>query len=291
MNWEEQYQELLSEIVTAGVERGDRTGTGTRALFGQKISTDLRAGFPLLTLRKLSFNNVEAEALWYLRGEEHLDFLHERGATFWDPWAQQDGRTVGPVYGVQWRRWPIPARAGAVQGARTDLAITDQVAEAVATAKANPESRRMVVSAWNVADLPRMALPPCPFAWQLHGGRGTLSMTVYQRSADMVVGFPHDIAVHALLLTMICEVVGVIPATLTFMLGDAHVYLNHLDAVRVLTSRNHKGAPYLEPYAHLNCECGGCSRADKSDIDEFEPGDFVLHGYDPHPGFKVEVAV
>lgn len=267
MSYERQYCNLLKLALTHGNRSADRTGTGTMSVFAESLKIDVRDGFPMLTLRKLNFRNVIAEALWYLRGEKHIKWLRQQGIKFWDPWAKDEDGNIGPMYGYQWRRF------------NSDSSL-DQIKEAERLLRDQPESRRILVTAWNPAQLNQMALPPCPFAFQLYARNGELSMLVYQRSADLVVGVPHDIAVHALLLHMFAEAAGLEAAELAFSFGDAHIYNNHEDAAREMLVRNPRTLPLL----HI-------VRAGQKSVDDFEMSDFELEGYNPLPLIRVEVAI
>ena len=261
-----QYEDLLRRVLERGTPKSDRTGTGTVSTFGERLRYDLTAGFPLVTTKKVHFRSVAVELLWFLRGEGNVGWLRENGATIWDEWADADG-DLGPVYGVQWRSWPTP-----------DGGSIDQLQGVLDTLRADPDSRRMVVSAWNVAALPDMALAPCHtlFQFAVHGGR--LSCQLYQRSADLFLGVPFNIASYALLTRMVAAQVGLQPGEFIWVGGDCHVYSNHVEQVREQLSREARPFPTLE-----------IAPAPSLFDHRFE--DFVLHGYDPHPAIRAVVAV
>jgi thymidylate synthase len=263
---EMQYLSLLRDIMTTGVQRGDRTGTGTLSVFGRQMRFDLAAGFPLLTTKRVHLRSIILELIWFLRGETNVRWLQERGCTIWDEWAGADGE-LGPVYGRQWRSWAAP-----------DGRVIDQIAAVVASLKTNPESRRHIVSAWNPADVDDMALPPCHCLFQFYVADGKLSCQLYQRSADVFLGVPFNIASYALLTQMIAQVVGLAPGEFVHTLGDAHLYLNHMEqAARQLTRE-----PHPLPTMRL---------AAKTDLLAFEPEDFELIGYKAHGAIKAPIAV
>ena len=263
---ERQYLGLLADIMTTGVQRGDRTGTGTLSVFGRQLRFDLAAGFPLLTTKRVHLRSIILELIWFLRGETNVRWLQERGCTIWDEWAGADGE-LGPVYGRQWRSWAAP-----------DGRVIDQIAAVVASLKTNPESRRHIVSAWNPADVDDMALPPCHCLFQFYVADGKLSCQLYQRSADVFLGVPFNIASYALLTQMIAQVVGLRPGEFVHTLGDAHLYLNHMEqAARQLTRE-----PHPLPTMRL---------AAKTDLLAFEPEDFELIGYKAHGVIKAPIAV
>ena len=263
---ERQYLGLLADIMTTGVQRGDRTGTGTLSVFGRQMRFDLAAGFPLLTTKRVHLRSIILELLWFLRGETNVRWLQERGCTIWDEWADADGE-LGPVYGRQWRSWAAP-----------DGRVVDQIAAVVASLKTNPESRRHIVSAWNPADVDDMALPPCHCLFQFYVADGKLSCQLYQRSADVFLGVPFNIASYALLTQMIAQVVGLELGEFVHTLGDAHLYLNHIDqAARQLTREPH-------PFPTMTL-------APKTDLLAFEPEDFALVGYKSHGVIKAPIAV
>ena len=260
------YEDLLRDVLENGTAKGDRTGTGTRSVFGRQIRYDLSESFPLLTTKKVFFKGVVGELLWFLRGDSNVRWLQDNGIRIWNEWADADGE-LGPVYGVQWRSWPTPA-GGHV----------DQIAEALATLKKNPDSRRNLVSAWNVAELDKMALMPCHLMFQLYVADGRLSMQVYQRSADMFLGVPFNIASYALLTHMFAQQAGLEVGELIWTGGDCHIYNNHIEQVREQLSREAREYPQLK------------LRKAKSLFD-YDFDDIEVVGYDPHPTIKAEVSV
>ncbi|HHN67300.1 MAG TPA: thymidylate synthase [Thermopetrobacter sp.] len=262
-----QYLDLMRRILDEGVRKDDRTGTGTLSVFGHQMRFDLGDGFPLLTTKKLHVRSIFHELLWFLRGDTNIRWLNERKVTIWDEWADENG-DLGPVYGAQWRSWP----AG-------DGSTVDQIARVIEEIRTNPDSRRLIVSAWNVADLPKMALPPCHLLFQFHVADGRLSCQLYQRSADVFLGVPFNIASYALLTHMIAHVTGLKPGEFVHTLGDAHLYLNHLDQAREQLRRDPRPLPRLRLAREV------------TDIDDFVFEDFVITGYDPHPHIRAEVAV
>ncbi len=267
MHPEQQYLDLLSDLLERGVKREDRTGTGTLGLFGRQMRFDLAAGFPALTTKKLHLKSIIVELLWFLRGETNVKWLQERGVSIWDEWADERGE-LGPVYGKQWRSWE--SRDG------TEI---DQIAKVVEAIKANPYSRRHIVSAWNPADVDQMALPPCHCLFQFHVAEGRLSCQLYQRSADVFLGVPFNIASYALLTMMVAQVCDLEPGEFVHTLGDAHLYLNHIEQAKLQLTR----PPLPLPVMKLNPE--------RRDIFAFEFDDFELVGYTPHPGIKAPIAV
>jgi thymidylate synthase len=263
---ERQYLDLLADILENGVQRGDRTGTGTLGVFGRQLRFDLAQGFPLITTKKLHRKSIIVELLWFLRGETNVRWLQERGVSIWDEWADAQGE-LGPVYGKQWRSWAAP-----------DGRVIDQIAAVIEGLKTNPESRRHIVSAWNPADIDDMALPPCHCLFQFFVADGKLSCQLYQRSADAFLGVPFNIASYALLTMMMAQVVGLQPGEFVHTLGDAHLYLNHLDQAREQLAREPLPLPTM-------------TLAPRRDLFAFEPGDFTLTGYQPHPPIAAPIAV
>ena len=262
-----QYLDLLERVLADGVEKHDRTGTGTLSVFGHQMRFDLGAGFPLATTKKLHLKSIIHELLWFLRGETNIRSLQESGVTIWDAWADENG-DLGPVYGRQWRAWPA-----------ADGRTIDQIAEVIATIRRNPDSRRLVVTAWNPAQVDGMALPPCHCLFQFYVARGRLSCQLYQRSADVFLGVPFNIASYALLTMMVAQVTGLAPGEFIHSFGDAHLYVNHIAQARAQLSR----PPRALPRMLLNPAV--------DDIFGFRYEDFVLEGYDPHPHIKAAVAV
>lgn len=262
-----QYLDLLRHILDNGVDKNDRTGTGTRSVFGYQMRFNLADGFPLLTTKKLHLKSIIYELLWFLRGDTNARYLQEHGVRIWNEWADPDGN-LGHIYGYQWRSWP-DYRGGSI----------DQIAEVVKTIKENPDSRRIIVSAWNVADLPNMNLPPCHAFFQFYVADGRLSLQLYQRSADSFLGVPFNIASYALLLMMMAQVTGLEAGDFVHTLGDAHIYHNHLEQVREQLSREPRALPRMT----LN--------KDVKDIFGFDYDDFMLTDYNPHPHIKAQVSV
>jgi len=263
---ERQYLNLLADILENGVQRGDRTGTGTLGVFGRQMRFDLAQGFPLLTTKKLHRKSIILELLWFLRGDTNVRWLQERGVSIWDEWAAEDGE-LGPVYGKQWRSWTAP-----------DGRVIDQIQNLVHGLRTNPESRRHIVSAWNPAEVEDMALPPCHCLFQFFVAEGKLSCQLYQRSADVFLGVPFNIASYALLTLMVAKVVGLQPGEFVHTLGDAHLYLNHLDQAREQLGRE----PYPLPVLEI---------ADRDDLFAFEYEDFKLKGYKAHERIAAPIAV
>lgn len=269
-----QYHDLLQDVLENGALKSDRTGTGTLSVFGRQLRFSLSEGFPLITTKRVFFKGLAVEMLWFIRGGTDTSFLHEHGVKIWDPWADEDG-TLGPIYGKQWREWEA---AG--------IDHIDQLAEVVEGLRSNPHSRRHLVSAWNVADLPRMALPPCHVLYQFYvappaegEARGKLSTHLYIRSNDLFLGAPFNIAQYALLTHLVADQVDLGVGDLVYTIGDAHLYLNHLDQVREQLGREHRPLPCLE------------LKRRPASIDEYVYEDFRLTGYDPHPSIKAPVAV
>jgi thymidylate synthase len=261
-----QYLGLLRDILETGVVRDDRTGTGTRGVFGRQMRFDLQRGFPLLTTKKLHLKSIIYELIWFLRGDTNVRWLQERGVKIWDEWAGADGE-LGPVYGKQWRSWAAP-----------DGSSIDQIEKLIVGLRTNPNSRRHIVSAWNPSDVEDMALPPCHCLFQFFVADGKLSCQLYQRSADVFLGVPFNIASYALLTLMLARVVGLQPGEFIHTLGDAHLYLNHLEQAQEQLARTPRPLPVMR-------------LADRDDLFAFEYEDFVLEGYDPHPHIKAAVAV
>jgi thymidylate synthase len=262
-----QYLDLMDRVLKTGVEKRDRTGTGTLSVFGHQMRFDLAEGFPLVTTKRVFTKAIIYELLWFLRGDTNVRWLQDHGVTIWDEWADADGE-LGPVYGHQWRSWP--ARDGAT---------IDQIAEVVDAIKRNPDSRRLMVTAWNPADVPKMALPPCHCLFQFYVANGRLSCQLYQRSADIFLGVPFNIASYALLTLMVAQVTGLKPGEFVHTFGDAHLYLNHLDQAREQLSRK----PFPLPAMRIDPAV--------MDIFGFRYEDFTLENYHSHPHIKAEVAV
>lgn len=263
---ERQYLDLLADILANGARRGDRTGTGTLGVFGRQMRFDLAKGFPLLTTKKLHRKSIILELLWFLRGDTNVRWLQERGVSIWNEWADADGE-LGPVYGKQWRSWAAP-----------DGRVIDQIGAVVESLKTNPDSRRHIVSAWNPAEVEDMALPPCHCLFQFFVADGKLSCQLYQRSADVFLGAPFNIASYGLLTMMMAKVCGLEPGEFVHTLGDAHLYLNHLEQARLQLSRD----PLPLPVMRI---------ADRTDLFAFEYEDFKLEGYAAHPSIAAPIAV
>jgi thymidylate synthase len=262
-----QYHDLLERILADGAEKHDRTGTGTLSVFGHQMRFDLAHGFPLVTTKKLHIKSIIHELLWFLAGDTNVAYLNDHGVTIWNEWADENGE-LGPVYGRQWRSWPAP-------GGRS----IDQIAEVISAIRRNPDSRRLIVTAWNPAEVDQMALPPCHCLFQFYVAKERLSCQLYQRSADVFLGVPFNIASYALLTLMMAQVTGLKPGEFVHTFGDAHLYLNHLEQARLQLSR----APRSLPRMLLNPAA--------TDLFAFRYEDFALHDYDPHPHIKAQVAV
>ena len=262
-----QYLDLMERILTRGVEKPDRTGTGTLSIFGHQMRFDLNQGFPLVTTKKLHVKSIIHELLWFLRGDTNIKYLNDHGVSIWDEWADERG-DLGPVYGQQWRSWPA-----------SDGETIDQMARVIAEIRRNPDSRRLIVSAWNPAEVDKMALPPCHCLFQFYVVDGRLSCQMYQRSADVFLGVPFNIASYALLTLMVAQVTDLEPGDFVHTFGDAHLYLNHLEQARIQLAR----APRPLPRMHLNSAV--------KDLLGFGYEDFALEGYEAHPHIKAKVAV
>lgn len=261
------YLDLLERVLDEGIERSDRTGTGTRAVFGHQMRFDLAEGFPLLTTKKLHLRSIIYELLWFLRGETNIRYLQENGVKIWDEWADENGE-LGPVYGLQWRSWPAP-----------DGRAIDQISNLIRDLRENPYSRRHIVSAWNVADIDDMALPACHALFQFHVAEGKLSCQLYQRSADVFLGVPFNIASYALLTMMVARTVDLEAGDFVHTLGDAHLYLNHLDQARTQLAREPRQLPQMR------------LRRKVDSVFDFSWEDFELENYGPHPHIKAPIAV
>ena len=261
------YLDLLAEVRHHGTDKDDRTGTGTRSLFGRQLRFDLRDGFPLLTTKRVHLKSIVHELLWFVRGETNVAGLHENGVKIWDEWADENGE-LGPIYGYQWRSWPTP-----------DGGSVDQLADVVERIRTEPHSRRLIVSAWNVADLPRMALPPCHTLFQFHVAGGRLSCQLYQRSADLFLGVPFNIASYALLTLMVAQVTGLDPGDFVHTFGDVHLYKNHVEQADRQLSREPRALPRM----HLDASVGS--------LENFRYEHFSLEGYDPHSRIRAPIAV
>jgi thymidylate synthase len=262
-----QYLDLMQHVLTHGTKKSDRTGTGTVSVFGYQMRFDLTQGFPLVTTKKCHMKSIVHELLWFLQGDTNIKYLKDNGVKIWDEWADENGN-LGPVYGKQWRSW-----------ATADGRAVDQISEVVEQIKKNPDSRRLIVSAWNVGELDKMALAPCHAFFQFYVADGKLSCQLYQRSADIFLGVPFNIASYALLTLMIAQVCGLEPGDFVHTFGDAHLYLNHLEQTNLQLSREPRPLPTM----HINPEV--------KNIFAFKFEDFTLEGYDPHPAIKAPVAV
>jgi thymidylate synthase len=262
-----QYLDLLQRILDEGIEKSDRTGTGTLSIFGHQMRFDLCEGFPLLTTKKLHLKSIIHELLWFLTGDTNIKYLADRGVKIWNEWADDDGN-LGPVYGYQWRSWPTP-----------DGGHIDQISEVVEQIASNPDSRRLIVSAWNVADVPRMKLPPCHLLFQFYVAEGRLSCQLYQRSADVFLGVPFNIASYSLLTLMMAQVCGLAPGEFIHTFGDAHLYVNHLEETRLQLAREPRELPTMRINSTVHS------------IFDFKYEDFELLNYNPHPHIKARVAV
>jgi thymidylate synthase len=262
-----QYLDLLDHVLKNGVEKTDRTGTGTVSVFGYQMRFPLSEGFPLLTTKKLHLKSILYELLWFLKGETNIQYLTEHGVSIWNEWADEKGE-LGHVYGYQWRSWPSYNGEG-----------IDQISQVIESIKKNPDSRRHIVCAWNVADLNNMALPPCHVLFQFYVANGKLSCSMYQRSADIFLGVPFNIASYALLTHMVAQVTGLEPGDFVHTLGDAHIYLNHLEQVKLQVTRE----PYASPKLIMN--------PDVKNIFDFQYADFKLEGYQSHPHIKGDISV
>jgi thymidylate synthase len=262
-----QYLDLMRDVLDHGVRKTDRTGTGTLSVFGRQMRFDLGEGFPLITTKKLHLKSIVHELIWFLSGDTNIGYLKANGVTIWDEWADEKG-DLGPVYGAEWRSWP----AGNGE-------TIDQIKQVVDGIKRNPDSRRLIVTAWNPADVDKQALPPCHCLFQFYVANGKLSCQMYQRSADIFIGVPFNIASYALLTMMMAQVTGLKPGEFVHTLGDAHLYANHLEQARLQLTRSPKALPRMQ----INPEVGS--------IFDFVYEDFVLEGYEPHPHIKAAVAV
>jgi thymidylate synthase len=262
-----QYLDLLQHILDHGVKKSDRTGTGTLSVFGYQMRFDLQQGFPILTTKKLHWKSIAYELLWFLRGESNIRYLKDHNVSIWDEWADSEGE-LGPIYGVQWRSWKA-----------ADGRTIDQIAKVIDLIKKNPDSRRLIVSAWNVGEIEKMALPPCHLLFQFYVVDQRLSCLMYQRSADVFLGVPFNIASYALLTSLVAHSCGLQPGEFVHTLGDTHLYLNHLDQARLQLSRQ----PYPSPQLKLN--------SGVTDLFKFDYPDILLEGYQSHPNIKAEIAV
>ena len=262
-----QYQDLLRTILETGSYKSDRTGTGTYSIFGYQMRFDLSQGFPLLTTKKLHLRSIIYELLWFLQGDTNIKYLKDHGVSIWDEWADENG-DLGPIYGHQWRSWGTP-----------DGGKVDQISQLIEQIKTNPDSRRLMVCAWNVGEIDKMALPPCHVLFQFYVNNGEISLQLYQRSADVFLGVPFNIASYTLLLMMVAQVCGLKPKEFVHTLGDAHIYSNHVEQAKLQLSRDPRPLPIMR----INPEV--------KDIFSFQYEDFQLENYDPHPHIKADVAV
>ena len=262
-----QYLDILEKVVSEGVRKADRTGTGTISTFGHQMRFNMKDGFPLLTTKKLHLKSIIHELLWFLKGDTNVKYLQDNGVRIWNEWADENG-DLGHIYGYQWRKWPD-----------YEGGFIDQISEAIETIKKNPDSRRIIVSAWNVGDIKNMNLPPCPTMFQFYVANGKLSLQLYQRSADMFLGVPFDIASYSLLLLMVAQVTGLEPGEFIHTLGDAHIYLNHLEQVNEQLWRDPRPLPKMKLNPNVK------------NIFDFKYEDFELIDYDPHPHIKGVVSV
>jgi thymidylate synthase len=262
-----QYLELLRHVRTHGVNKDDRTGTGTISVFGYQMRFNLSEGFPAITTKKLHFRSIIGELLWFLKGDTNIHSLHENGVSIWDEWADEDGN-LGPIYGYQWRSWPA-----------ADGRHVDQITQVLDQIKSNPSSRRLMVSAWNVGEIEKMALPPCHTLFQFYVADGRLSCQLYQRSADIFLGVPFNIASYSLLTLMVAQIVGLQPGDFVHTLGDAHLYINHLEQADLQLTREPRPLPRMKINAAVDS------------LFDFKYEDFEIVGYDPYPGIRAPVAV
>lgn len=262
----EQYHRLMQHVLDNGIKKTDRTGTGTISVFGYQMRFDLSDGFPLVTTKKLHLKSIIHELLWFLKGDTNIKYLKDNGVSIWNEWADENGN-LGPVYGSQWRSW------------KSQNGTHDQISEVIQQIKTNPDSRRLIVSAWNVGELQDMALPPCHVLFQFYVNNGKLSCQLYQRSADIFLGVPFNIASYSIFTMMVAQVCNLKPGEFIHTFGDAHLYLNHIEQVHLQLSREHRPLPTLK----INPEV--------KDIFSFQYSDFTLDGYDPHPHIKADVAI